>query len=136
MNIITERIQLLSEQIVNGEVTPLTAYRLLREWNDLTKELMDGIKESALAELREAGGKYEDERMTVTVQNGAGRWDFSHIPAWNTLKEQIKLVEEDAKGAFKAWEKGKQVIDDQGEVIQPGNYKAAGETLTFKFKKK
>ena len=123
----------ISEAIINESIKPFDAYLKLREISDTALELMKQIKASAIDDLKENGGKYEDEKLTIVIHNSAGTWNFKNIPEWTKKKKELEEIESNAKDAFKAWEKGKTIIEE-GEIITPALYKQGDETLIFKKK--
>lgn len=128
-------LEQISEGLVNETITNFDAYCQLRKLSDTITELMKQIKPKAVNELKERGGTFEDDTLKVLLQNSAGRWTFDQIPEWAKLKEEMKQIEQNGKDAFKAWEKGKTITDEEGVVVQPAQYIGGEETFIFKFKK-
>ena len=124
----------LNLDLINGHIDPLTGYKALREISDMAGDLMKAYKEQAIEEVQKHGGKYEDEMWTIAVQRSAGVWDFKGIAEWKKQKEALKKIEDDAKDAYKLFEKGKSVITTDGEVVQRASYMEGSDTIVFKKK--
>lgn len=115
-----------------GFISPLQAFLKLKELHDLSKALLDDIKESAVADA----GKWDEKKFeymgfVVEKRSGAGTWKFDHIKPWKDRKEALKEVEEQCKAAFKLWEKGQTVIDDNGEVVEPAIYTPGADVIAI-----
>lgn len=125
----------LNLDLINGHISPLESYQALREISDTAKDLMDAWKEQAIEEL----AKLPDKKLVtddyvITIQNSAGRWDFKHLSEWNKQKDILAQLEEQYKDALKMFDKGRTLIDSEGEITPMAHYKSGGETLIFKKK--
>ena len=69
----------------------------------------------------------------ITVKSWSGRWNFSHIPQWESAKETLKESEEKAKSAYDNKGFG-MIVSDEGEVIEPAEYISGSETLAISLK--
>lgn len=54
----------------------------------------------------------------VKIKNGAKRYDFKSIKAWQEKNKELKKVEEQSKQALLSIEKGMMVATDLGEDIE------------------
>ena len=108
----------LVQDVLDGNENPLKAYAVLKE---LSKQVSDGIsqiEDGALEEAAKYGEKtFEALNYKFEVREGARRYNFKNIPEWVSASEKLKEMESTYKQAANAYEKGKTVIDDNGEVV-------------------
>lgn len=117
-------------QVAEGEVCPLETYIELKALRDLLDESIKGIQDEAIQEAEKYGKEpFSMSGVLVQVRAGAGRWSFNHIEKWNSIKASLKGVEDMAKQAFKLSEKGQSIVDDSGEVVEPGSYTSGKDTI-------
>lgn len=109
--------------IDNGEIDALEAYIKLKAFEKSFAETLKRIEPLAF----EVASKWNEKTFTykgaeIQKKNSAGRYDFSHIPQYIQQKDKLKSVEELAKQALASKKHGVQIIDDNGEVVQPAIY--------------
>lgn len=122
----------LGDAVENGAIQPLQTYVDIKKVYELCGEIMEQIKPQAIDDAQKWGTKeIEIAGCVVTVKNAPGKWDYSGISQWNDLKSKIKGIEESAKSAYK---NGMNIIDGNGEQVQPASYKEGGVTLSVQVK--
>lgn len=108
----------LVQNAIDGIENPLKAYAVLKE---LQKQVSDGIsqiEEAAIEEASKYGEKtFEAMNYKFEIREGARRYSFKNIEQWNEASKKLKDIEALCKQAAMAYEKGKTIIDDDGEVV-------------------
>ena len=109
----------LVQDILEGQVDPLMGYAELKR--ELTR-LQKCIKEIEPLAFDEAA-KFQNKSFDYngyhfTQTDGRRIWDFKGIPSWKIAKEQLTHIENNAKAAYSAFEKGLQTVDGDGELIE------------------
>ena len=123
----------LVQNTIDGKENPLKAYAVLKE---LQKQIVRGIaevEEMALEEASKYGEKtFEALNYKFELREGSRRYVFKGIEKWDTLNQQLKDVEAECKQAAMAYEKGKQVVDENGELIPVPEVKFSKSSIVVK----
>lgn len=141
-NSAVEAISAVGEAVLNGNVNPLSAAIALKEVKRIIEAVEKGIKSRVLeaAENECEGvdhGIVKHEGYEIQVQEGSGRYDFSHIDEIVVLEQMVTSLKEKHKLAYKMHMKGQLMVDeDTGEVIAPAGYKGYGKQVRFTMKQK
>jgi len=126
-------IQEIIDGVLDGDIDPLKAFIQLKAKEQAIKGAMAMIQEQAIEKANTYGEKtFKDFGVEITCKSAPGRWDYKHIEHINHLKGMIKGYEEQAKDAFKLVEKGSQIIDDEGEVVEPAKYTPGKDIISIK----
>jgi len=126
-------LEKLKNSVLDGESNPLEAWIALKRHEGQLKDAMAVVQSEAIDEAQKYGEKsFKAFGATVEVKNAAGRWDYSKIGMWSSCKESLKLIEEGAKEAYHSSKKQRQIVDDDGEVIQPASYKEGRATIAIR----
>ena len=128
MKNLIEAISNTVQAVIDGEISPLEVKIELKQLKDFIAKAEAEIEGAVLEEAK----KYNKEvyhGYSVEVRSGAGRWDFSGITEWKQGKEKLTQIEEAAKQAAKAYEKGIRSVGDGGELITPAIYTPGKETV-------
>jgi hypothetical protein len=119
----------IASNAIQGVSNPLEAYIQLKR---IEKQLADCIKSIQGLALEEAM-RYPEKVINaydakIEKKRAPGRWDFTDIKEWLSLKEQLKELEENCKLAFK----GKTIVSSDGEVLPPAKYTEGADIISIK----
>ena len=116
----------------NGDTEALVAYGMLKRIAATLDEGVSAVKELALEEvpnhLNKESGTFEWKGFKFEKRNGRALWKFDHIPAHVQAKATLSEIEETAKRAFELQQKGGNMADENGEVIEPAIFKGYAES--------
>jgi hypothetical protein len=125
-----EEIQKILTDVEEGNLNALDAYIQLNEVSKRLTKVKSLIYDEAINEAEKFGEKtFNYHGKTITRKAAAGRWDFKGLQGYEELKSKIKETEALHKQAYQMLIKGKQVIDDNGEIVEPAKYTAGKDTL-------
>lgn len=140
MDAVYDVIQKAVNEVKTGNEDALIAkltFNLLKKQLDWAeKQIKESVIESAelynLHKEPHVIGEYQ-----LSLREGGGRWNFDHISEWNQLKDQIKLVEEKHKQAYKSHMNGITAVDETtAEIIEPAVFKHNGASVVITKTKK
>ena len=118
---INEQIKDLELATNRGYLDPLEAYVFMKKLSSQLDDIMKEVKELALKELN----KYPENMLEkygakFSKTKGKANYSFKGVPGHAEAVAAKKKIEDDAKAAFKAREKGQQMFDDEtGEILHP-----------------
>ena len=111
----------IQEQINDGLLDPLDVAIKFNSIEQLAKSVKTRITENVLSELTKHP-KCKAEILGATVSEMTTiKYDYSDLPGWNELEEQIKLLKEQQKE-----------IEDKERTYFKGNLSIKSATSTFK----
>lgn len=134
MRNLIEAVSATVQAVIDGEISPLEVKIELKKLKDFIAKAEAEIEGAVLEEAR----KYNKEvyhGYYVEVRSGAGRWDFTGIPEWENVRNDLRSIEEKAKAAAKAYEKGIRSVSEDSELITPAKYTAGKENVFLTPKK-
>jgi hypothetical protein len=125
------------ERVKDGEYSALDTYIQLKAYE---KVISEAIKEIQMDAINEADvyNKADRTKFGVEFELTSGRtyFDYEADQEYAQLNEALKKRKELLTDAAKAQKKGRKVVDENGEVIQPPPMKessvAVGITIKFK----
>ena len=110
----------------------LSTYAYLKEIADAAENLAGQLKGRAIEEAQKYIGKDSGETtlhgVKYTVRGGRKLWDYSTIPAHAETKTRLSEIEKLGQAAYEMSLKGRDVIDENGEVVPPAIMKGVTET--------
>ena len=111
----------IQEQINDGLLDPLDVAIKFNSIEQLAKSVKTRITENVLSELVKHP-KCKAEILGATVSEMTTiKYDYSDLPGWNELEEQIKVLKEQQKE-----------IEDKERTYFKGNLSIKSATSTFK----
>ena len=111
----------IQEQINDGLLDPLDVAIKFNSIEQLAKSVKTRITETVLSELtKHPKGKAEILGATVSEMT-TNKYDYSDLPGWNELEEQIKVLKEQQKE-----------IEDKERTYFKGNLSIKSASSTFK----
>ena len=131
-----KQAQDLLSKVKSGDVNALEAMGQLRMAEKALKSIIKDIEPFASDEA----DKYSEPtfscgKFTITKRNGGRVFKYDNIPSYIKAKADVKAIEEKAKQAYAAYEKGASMVDNEtGEIIEDlpeVTYKK--DSLSFKF---
>lgn len=111
----------IAEQVINGEQDPLNVAIRMNAMEQLVKLVREKIGSTVIEELTKYP-KNTAEMMGATVSiMESVKYDFSHLPGWSELDQQIAELKEKQKA-----------IEDHEKKFFKGNLPVKSATTTFK----
>lgn len=111
----------IAEQVTNGEQDPLNVAIKMNALEQLVKLVRERISSSVLDELMKyPKNKAEILGASVTIMESV-KYDFSHLPGWSELDQQIAELKEKQKE-----------IEDHEKKFFKGNLPVKSASTTFK----
>ncbi len=126
-------VEQMIQDVVDGNENPLRAYALLKEKQKDIQEAIKHIEEYAIEEAEKHGEKiFETMDWKFEMRNGARRCVYKNIPEWVEANKALKDRESLYKQAALAYEKGKTIVDENGEVVPAAETTFAKSSLIIK----
>lgn len=111
-------IMQMVQDVLDGKENPLKAYAILKDRKSNLEKCIKEIEEHAFEEASKYNEKtFEDMGFKFELRDGSRRYNFRSVPKWREYNDQIKYFEKSLKDAANAYQKGKTMIDDNGEVV-------------------
>jgi hypothetical protein len=126
------------DEFENGNVSALDLYIELKSIENFVGDHISNISDDALSDAEQYGkGEHIRNGVIFAVRNGAGRWDFKHVPEWNAKKKEIETIETGLKSLYNLVQAnpGQYVNTDTGEVPTLPAYNKSKDSLMIKFPK-
>lgn len=107
----------VAEAIENGDIQPWEAFAILTKLNKATAKAI-GVAKDTLRDY-EWGNERELRAYgyVFTPVLSKRSYDFSNIPEWVDLNNEIKALEKAAKSRVPAFEKGDYTCDEDGVIL-------------------
>jgi len=123
------------DQVEGGSIPAYQAVVDIRTGIKMLEEALDQVKEQATAEIKDLGAtSYKGWR--VEFMAGTARHSYDHIDDWVILKGKMQHIEQQAKFARAAWEKGRHILDQEtGEIFPPSEVKYTTDTIKITVQK-
>jgi hypothetical protein len=123
------------DQVEGGSIPAYQAVVDIRTGIKMLEEALDQVKEQATAEIKDLGAtSYKGWR--VEFMAGTARHSYDHIDDWVVLKGKMQHIEQQAKFARSAWEKGRHILDQEtGEIFPPSEVKYTTDTIKITVQK-
>ena len=128
--------QRLLSKAKSGDLNALSVMGELRMMEKALKGILKEVEPLAALEADNyAEPTFNVGKFTITKRNGGRVFKYDNIQAYSEAKANLKSIEERAKQAYSAYEKGSSMVDNEtGEVITDlpeVTYKK--DSLSFKF---
>ncbi len=121
----------MADEVTQGNASPLDTYIDLKEIEKTLKDCLESVKEQAITEAGDYPEKsFERKGAKVTKTMSRSFWDYKGVEEWNKQKKALKSIEESSQAAYKAAEKGQDLVEE-GTVVQAAKYTPGGETITI-----
>lgn len=127
-----EQINKLAADVAQGVMSALEAYALLKSYDSTLKDALKAVEEQAFEEAQQHGKKFDLKGYRFEVREGRRMYSFKDIEPWNEANTRLKAIEEYCKQAATLWEKGKQMITKDGEVVAPAKVSYSKPSLVVK----
>jgi len=119
----------IKDMALNGVISPLEAFKKIKDVEDYSKQLRDELLDSAFDETENYKNQSFDGYNIKTSYRPI--YDFSHIERHKELSKEIKEIEKQAKEICKI-NNGNDIVDmDSGEVKISARIKSKSKILTF-----
>ena len=119
----------LENKALDGDANELETYIEFQKVKTAAENSMRNIKQYAITEFERHGNKSVSLCGCTVQKSQSGRYSYKHLEQWNEVNGQAKAIEKQAQEAYKQSLKGIDLIDENGEVIQPAEYKPNSESL-------
>jgi len=126
-------LDLIAKQVLAVEDGDANALELLANLKAINKEIdlcITQVMPEAMTELNlHPKAKYEGFGVKFDIRNSATKYTYSHIKELAIQAANIKLLQDQAKEAYKLSLKGQQLVTADGEVIAPAECTGGKETI-------
>ena len=119
LEIIAANVQAVEEGNKSALEVLVDIKRIEKELAAAKKQIEDAAHQEILDYPK---SKAEAFGAVIELRSTAGRWGFDQIQEYATAKAQLKAVEDAAKEAYKAAQKGRVLYDDEGVEITPADF--------------
>lgn len=133
--VLVDRVEAITGAVRDGKLNPLDAFLTARAYAEVSKLIMDDIKELAIDEAR----KYKKDEavkfgVTFEVTSGSDFYNYEADPVVAELTEKIKNRKKILKNAIQSSKSGLLTADENGEAVDPPPLKyQTGESIRVKF---
>ncbi len=128
-------IRELENKALDGEVNELEAYIECNKIKNVAESAMKNLKQYALQEYERYNEKTVNRYGCSIQKSQSGRYSYKHIKEWQDANGRSKAIEKQAQEAYKQSLKGIELIDENGEIVQPAEYTSNSESLKISIKK-
>lgn len=125
----------LENKALDGEFNELEAYIEFVKVKNSAEQSMKNLKQYAITEFEKHGDKTVSIKGCSVQKSQSGRYSYKHLEQWNEFNGQVKAIEKQSQEAYKQSLKGVDLIDENGEIIQPAEYNANAESLKIQINK-
>ena len=133
---ILAKAQDIIQKVESGKLCPLEIHLIAKAYALMSKKIIEATKSLALDEA--SNYSKNDQNLygaKFTPKNTADTYNFEDDQEYKSLKEALKIREDELKDAYKSHQKGKSIVDQNGEIIPVVSLKkAGGMTLNVSFK--
>lgn len=116
-----------------GSIYEIEAIVIAKEMEQLAKRIKDRNREGALLNVQ----RWEGTKVLgyeATRKDGATRYKYDHIEAYQKRKEALKRLEKDLKDAYLQAQRGKMLVDENGEVLPQAEPVHGKEQIVLTYK--
>lgn len=122
----------MNEMTLNGDADALETFIHLKKIEKLFKLVVKGTQGDAIKNAFEDGGTFQRYGAEIQCKNGTKRWDFSNCDTWNDKKKELTNIEKDLKLSFSAYEQGKNMVSDDGEITEIPKVDYSSDSIAVK----
>ena len=114
------------ENVVQGNIEAPPVVIMMKMFDKILKNSITGIEDIALNQINK-NDPYTFAGHVLEKRDGYTRYNYSKIPEWQKLKDQLKIVEDKYKKSFQGIESGNTMLtsdkkgwtDNNGETDLP-----------------
>lgn len=120
------------DDVEDGNISALKAYMDIKREADIYAAALKQIKDAAIDEAEKYGkGEHDAEGGRFQVKNASGKYSYKHIEAWVAANKVLKDLEDGYKKAAQEREKGRNVVTDDGEIVEPADFTPGATTIAI-----
>lgn len=133
MQKIKEQLSNTVQEVLDGNFDPLEAYVELDQLKKYIEKCIEEVKPVAITDAQKYPEKtFVNKGYEISYNEGRRSYDFSKIQRWKEQQIKLKAIEDMAKQAAEMYGKSTNLVDENGEVIQPCIVKHSSPFLTIK----
>jgi len=122
----------LIQDVLDGKESPYKALYIIKEQHKVLKEIIEVLTVEAINK-----SEYEDKNFTkdgfkIEKRNGRKVWNFKACKSFKIANDNLEEVKSQLKANFSQFEKGKTVVDENGEVGEVPTANYTNDTLIIK----
>jgi hypothetical protein len=130
-NNIIETINQTLYNALQGNISAFDTYIDFKEIESALNDAISNLKDAAMDEAMRYNNQ-QHRGYAIKVASVGGRYSYDHIPEYLELKEQLKAMEGNYQDAYKQYEKGLQLVTEDGELMPIANYKPNAISIQLK----
>lgn len=126
----------LVHQVIEGHADPLESYAELMQVKSFIDYCVKEVKDVAISESENfEEKKFVHKGFEFQRVDGRRMYKFDHIQSWKESHDKIKQIEGLAKSAADKYNKNMQMVNEDGELVEPAVVTFTSPSLSVKFKK-
>lgn len=106
----------LVQNVMDGVESPFKALHFLKDLQKTIKTQIEIVEVEAINQSQYEDKTFEKDGFKIEKRNGRKMWNFKGCESYKIAKDNLTEIEKDLKDNFSQWEKGKQVVDENGEI--------------------
>lgn len=128
-----EQLEKQVEKVESGGMAALDVYATLKLAESKLDSLVKKVKQLAIEEAQKESEKtFERNGFRFSYTSGRANYDFKSDSVYVDYYTSLKNREKEMKEAAKAWERGKQIVDENGEIVPPAKVTYSADSLSVK----
>ncbi len=128
---ITDTAELVQE-VMDGKFSPYKALHFLKDYQKVIKEQIEIVEIEAFNQAQYEDKTFEKDGFKIEKRNGRKTWNFKGCESFLKANDELEKIKSDLKANFTQWEKGKQVVDENGEIGEVPQVTYAKDSLIVK----
>jgi len=125
----------ITQQVIDGKLSPFEASYLIKEQINILKTHLEIVNREAQNKSVYENKNFSKDGFKMEKRNGRKLWDFKDCKSYKIAKHNLTEIENDLKANFSMFEKGKSVIDENGEIMEVPLVKYCDDVLIIKKEK-
>lgn len=122
----------LVQEVMDGKFSPYKALHFLKDLQKNIKTQIEIVEVEAFNQSQYEDKTFEKDGFIIEKRNGRKSWNFKGCKSFIDANDELEKVKSDLKANFTQWEKGKQVVDENGEIGEVPQVTYAKDSMIIK----
>jgi hypothetical protein len=109
-------ISQLTQDVMDGKTSPYKALHYLKQLKKDLEIQIEIIEVEAFNQCEYEDKTFEADGFKIEKRNGRKIWNFKKCQSYQIAKDNLTEIKDDLKSNYQQFERGKQVVDQEGEV--------------------
>lgn len=106
----------LVQEVMDGNTSPYKALHFLKDLQKTIKTQIEIVEVEAFNQCEYEDKTFEKDGFKIEKRNGGKMYNFKNCESYKTAKDNLTELEAILKENYQQWERGNQVVDENGEV--------------------